>query len=119
MQTSLVLLVGLLISCNAALASDTPVIEAGINKMSYQTALVHTDRAKRSAKFLWLVPGKVTRYHYEWVLADGRTVTKIEETKAPGVPDRRPLRDSHPNLAVVVPAAQAFGTFAGPAIFHK
>lgn len=97
----------LLFSCSAAWAAD-------LNKAAYRTALIHTERDPRAKKFFWLMPGKIVRWHYEWVMPDGSTVTKVEETHLDNVPDRRPLRESHPNLAIIVPATQAIGTIAGP-----
>lgn len=97
-----------------ALASDV-VLRGGssenentnFNKASYMTSLVHTDRAPRAKKYLWLKPGKIIRWHYKWVMADGTERIKIEDHKVADVYDARPLRESNPNAAIILPIASS------------
>lgn len=81
--------------------------EKCINNAAHMRALVHTDRAKREKKFLWLKPGKITKWYYEWVREDGSVVVKVEDHKLAEVYDSRPFRESNPNLAIALPALQA------------
>ena len=83
-----------------------------INPADHLAALVATDRAPRSWKFLKLVPGKVTYWYYQYVLADGSTVTRVTNAPIKQAPDRRPLRESHPDLAILVPGVQTSSSAA-------
>lgn len=78
-----------------------------INTAAHMTALIHTDRDKRAKKFLWLKPGKIIKWHYEWVMPDGSTVTKVEDHKLADVYDRRCLKETNPNAAIALPILQA------------
>jgi hypothetical protein len=89
-----------------ALCSCLPAQAEDINKAAHISALVHTERDKRAKKFLYLVPGKIKFYHYEWVMPDGSTLIKVEAHKMPGVYDRRDLKESHPNVAMTLPVVQ-------------
>lgn len=89
------------------LSSFAPVqAQENINKAAHISALVHCERAPRSKKLLCLLPGKIKQYHYEWIMPDGSTATKVVPEKMPGVYDRRELRESHPNLAIALPVLQ-------------
>lgn len=79
-----------------------------LNKAAHISALVHCEREPRAKKFLYLVPGKIKHYHYEVVMPDGSTVVKVQDYKMPGVYDRRELKESHPNIAIALPAVQQF-----------
>lgn len=92
-----------------------------LNKAAHISALVHCEREPRAKKFLYLIPGRVKFYHYEWVMPDGSTVIKVESHKMPGVYDRRTLVESHPNWAIGLPIAQQIflaGMNAGNFINH-
>lgn len=88
--------------------------EATINNQAHMRALVHCDRGDR--RFLKLWPGKETLFYYEWVMPDGSVVQKFETTKFKHVPDERPLRESHPNLAIAIPGLTAAGAMGGPSL---
>ena len=113
----LILFAALCISITAARADEMPTSpNETINKVSHLSALVRTDRKARSWKTFKLMPGKVTYWYYEWILADGSKVTKVTNQKIKGVPDLRPLKESHPNLAIVVPTVTALGAAGGPSL---
>lgn len=80
-----------------------------INKAPHLASLVRTDRAPRSWKTLWLVPGKPKFYYYEWVEMDGSIATKVETSPIKGIPDRRIFSDSHPNLNLILVPVQFVG----------
>ncbi len=87
-----------------------PASAADLNNAAHLAALVRSDRQPRSWKTLWLKPGKPTFYYYEWIQSNGAAVIKIETVKLKHVPDRRSLRDSHPNLAIIIPAGNMLGS---------
>jgi len=106
---TLTLALALLLSCGCAHAED-------MNPETRLTALIHTERAKRDKKFFCLVPGKIIKWHYELVMKDGTTKTKTFDKEIKGVYDRRPLRESHPNSAIVLPILNSVGSAASPLI---
>lgn len=113
-----------LLAIAIALHCSAPVVaqEETINKYAHLSALVESERAPRSWKTLKLWPGKVTLYHYKWIMPDGSKVEKLETVKIKGVPDKRPLSDSHPNLAIAVPSLEIVGNTFGTLIagyIHK
>jgi hypothetical protein len=59
------------------------------------------------------MPGKEEYFYYEIIRADGSTVTKIEQVKLKHVPDKRPLPDAHPNVAISIIIGETFGGFVG------
>lgn len=77
--------------------------EATINKAAHVSGLVHCEREKRLKRYLWLKPGRIKFYHYEMVMPDGSTIVKVQDYKIAGVYDRRPFRESNPNLAIALP----------------
>lgn len=112
-------LIAALVFAQSALAQDAE--NAPINNAAHLTALVHSTRAKRSFKTLYLVPGKIEKYYYEWIMPDGTTVTKVEShpLTSEGVADRRPFSESHPNLhaaSVVIQTGAAWGPAVGNAV---
>lgn len=111
------LLVLVMLSFSPVLAAEGPTewmnLESlpSINKADHLSALVRTDREPRSWKRgFFLIPGKETYFYYEWVKADGTTVTKIEDHKLEHIPDRRPLSEAHPNLAIIIPLGGLIGS---------
>ena len=91
-----------------------PLSEPGINKMMLMTALITSDREERSLKnWLYLAPGPVKFYHYEWVDEYGKKIDKIEAAPIKGVPDRRPLVMSHPNWHIALWTTQCLANTAG------
>lgn len=73
------------------------------------SGLIRTDRAPRSWKYLKLKPGSYTYYYYEWLMPDGTFAIQGLSNPIPNVPDRRPLLDSHPNIAIVLWPIQFVG----------
>ena len=98
----LILILLLLLCCPSTYAYD-------VNKAPHLASLVRTDRAPRSWKTLWLVPGKPKFYYYEWVEMDGSIATKVETSPIKGVPDCRIFSDSHPNLNLILVPVQFVG----------
>ena len=84
-----------------------------VNDKAYLTALTRTDREARSAKTLWLVPGKCIRWHYAWILEDGSQVDQVLKAPLKGVADERPFSQKHPNIYA---AAVGLGALSGPAM---
>jgi hypothetical protein len=80
-----------------------------LNVTTHLAALVRTDRAPRSWKTLWLKPGRYTYYYYEWLMPDGTFAVQGTPNPFPNVPDRRPLSDSHPNVAFILAPIQFVG----------
>lgn len=103
------LIAALIFSCGVAQAED-------LNQGIQLSTLIHTPRAKRSKKYFWLVPGKITSWHYQYVMPDGTTRIKIEDHKIEGVYDGRDLRESHPNAAIIMPTLTSVGSMASPLI---
>lgn len=116
MSQKIILLVlsAFLISTCAAQADE----EAPLNNAAHLTALIHTTREKRSWKWLYLKPGKIDKYYYEWVMPNGEVRVKIETSPLTnqGVADRRPLSESHPNLNAAIVAGQTLGAVGGPSL---
>jgi hypothetical protein len=73
------------------------------------SGLIRTDRAPRLKKWLYLKPGAYTYYYYEWLMPDGSFAVQGLAKPIENVPDRRPLRDSHPNLAIILWPIQFVG----------
>lgn len=115
MQKEIILAVLLAFLQLPALAQDDP--DAPLNKAAHLTALVHTTREKRSWKSLKLLPGKIDKYYYEWVMPDGTVRIKIEShpLTTEGVADRRPLSESHPNVQAALTVLQT-GAAWGPSV---
>ncbi|MBX9937667.1 MAG: hypothetical protein K2Y32_00355 [Candidatus Obscuribacterales bacterium] len=105
----------LLLSAPPALAQDDP--DAPLNNAAHLTALVHTTRAPRSWKSLKILPGKIEKYYYEFVMPDGTVRIKVQShpLTAEGVADRRPLSESHPNVQATLTVLQT-GAAWGPSI---
>lgn len=105
---------GLLLAVPAAAAEE----EAPLNNAAHLTALVHTTRKGRSWKTGFLLPGKIDKYYYEWVMPNGEVRIKIESHPLTdeGVADRRPLSESHPNLNAAIVAGQTLGAMGGPSL---
>ena len=80
-----------------------------LNQTVHLSALVRTDRLPRSWKTLKLIPGKYTYYYYEWLMPDGGFAIQGVPNPIPNVMDRRPLSDSHPNLAIILWPIQFVG----------
>jgi hypothetical protein len=98
-----------------ASAQDDP--GAPLNNAAHLTALIHTTRQPRSWKTGFMLPGKVEKYYYEWVMPNGEVRVKVESHPLTdqGVADRRPFSESHPNLHAVFVVAQT-GAAWGPAL---
>lgn len=102
--------IGLLLLALACPAlAEAPTV-GHVNKIATLVALTRCDRAPRRWKFLKMVPGTVNRWTYLWILEDGSSVNKVEESPVKGVPDERQLPDKHPNLYVVYMIASGFGS---------
>lgn len=108
------LMASLMVAFPPALADE----EAPLNNAAHLTALIHTTRAKRSWRSLYLIPGKIDKYYYEWVMPNGEVRVKIEShpLTSEGVADRRPLSESHPNLNAAIVAGQTLGAMGGPSL---
>jgi hypothetical protein len=94
------------VSVVVALFATTPVHAAEtINRMAHISACIHSDRLPRTWKTLYLIPGKIQYWQYEWIMEDGSVVIQVLTYPLKHVPDRRPFSDSHPNMAIIMPAA--------------
>lgn len=121
----LLLLTGLLntLPVNADPVAIHEIAVGRVNASIELQALIRTDRLPRAKKYLWLVPGKVYRWYYSWILQDGSTVTKVETKPIKGIQDDRPLDESHPNMYRAYLGATAsagiVGGFISGAISHR
>lgn len=116
MQKKLITALLLALLAMPASAQDDPA--APLNNAAHLTALIHTTRQPRSWKTGFLLPGKIDKWYYEWVMPDGTVRVKIESHPLTdeGVADRRPLSESHPNLNAAIVAGQTLGAMGGPSL---
>ena len=99
----------LAIALTLLVVSPVNAQESTFNNVAHLAGLIHVDREPRAKKFFWIKPGKVRFWYYQWILEDGSTKTKVETHQVKQAPDLRPLRESHPNISLLLPTFQTAG----------